>query len=411
MRALRLSQATQTGSFKVDRGLSAEIVTPGELTPEETGLWMAFIQADPRYASPYFHPAFTRVAGEVAPGAAVALIHKGGEIVGFLPHQRRGTRVQPIGAPLNDCHGVIARPGFAPALQELPLLLRAANVAVNGWTGDGAGEGIIGRTTLQADLSGGWAAYDAERRDAWRKYFRDKDRARRSLERDHGALTVTFDGVDPGALSRLIALKRNQYNRSGRHDIFACGWTTDLLKALALAGGPGFGARLAVLQAGGHPIAYEYGMFAGDHYHFWLPAYEAGTARYSPGILLSLETMRMGADEGFRLFDYGFAGESYKKYACNREQTVLEGVVHTPGFSSAIGAALAMVGAGPALAAGAALGRAPFGLSVRRRWAAIDACETTLTGRVRGVAAAVSTVINRAASPRAGVGLLTVLSV
>jgi len=395
----------------VGRGLSVETVKPGELTPEEIGLWAGFIQADARYASPYFHPAFTRVAGEVAPGAAVALIHQGGEIVGFFPHQRRGSRVQPLGAPLNDYHGVIARPGFAPALQDLPGLLGAASLAVNGWTGPGEGEGVLGRQTLQADLSQGWAAYDAERRDAWRKYFRDKDRARRSLERDHGALTVSFDGVDPAALTRLLTLKRDQFNRSGRHDIFACGWTADLLRALPTASEAGFGVRLAVLRAGGRPIAFEYGLYAGDHYHFWLPAYEAGTSRYSPGILLSLETMRLGAAEGFQLFDYGFAGEPYKKYACNREQTVLEGVVHRAGFNTAIEAALAMVGAGPALTAGAALGRAPLGVSVRRRWAAIDACETTVAGRMRGVAAAVSTVMSRVSAPRAGVGLLTLLNV
>ncbi|CAN1489623.1 COG5653 Protein involved in cellulose biosynthesis (CelD) [Caulobacteraceae bacterium] len=393
------------------RGLSVETVKPGELTPEEIGLWMAFIQADAGYASPYFHPAFTRVAGEVTPGAAVALIHQGGDIVGFFPHQRRGSRVQPIGAPLNDYHGVIARPGFAPVLQDLPALLGAASIAVNGWTGPGEGNKLVGRQTLQADLSQGWAAYDAERRDTWRKYFRDKDRARRSLERDHGALTVAFDGTDPASLTRLLTLKREQFNRSGRHDIFACGWTGDLLRALPQATEPGFGVRLAVLRAGGRPIAYEYGLYAGDQYHFWLPAYEAGTSRYSPGILLSLETMRLGAAEGFRLFDYGFEGEAYKKYACNREQTVLDGVVHAPGFANAIEAALAKVGAGPALTVGAALGQAPLSVSVRRRWAAIDACETTVTGRVRGVAAAVSTVVNRASAPRAGIGLLTLLNV
>jgi len=374
------------------RDLTIETVTPAELSPDELALWSDIVAADARYASPYFHPRFTQVAGEVAPGAAVAILHRGGEIAGFFPHQRRGNTIQPIAAPLNDYHGVIARPGMAPALEALPDLFGASALSVNGWVGASQAEGLIAGRTLQADLSQGWVAYDAARREANRKYFKDKDRSRRSLERDLGEVRVTLDGRDPARLDRLITLKREQYRGSGRHDIFACGWTADLLHALLQIDEPGFGGRLAVLEAGGEPIAYEYGLAAGDHYHFWIPAYEAATARYSPGILLSLETMRQGADLGFTSFDYGFEGEAYKKYFCDRSQTVLEGVVRRAGS--------------PALAS---LSQHRLALSVRRRWAAIDACETTLAGRARGVASAATAVIGRTRAPQIAGGLTTLL--
>jgi CelD/BcsL family acetyltransferase involved in cellulose biosynthesis len=374
-----------------------ETVTPAELSPDELDLWAAFVAADPRYASPYFHPRFTQIAGEVAPGAAVSILHRRGRVVGFFPHQRRGGAAQPIGAPLNDYHAVICEPGLDIPLEALPDLIGAASLGVTGWSGPGAeGEGVIARRTLQADLSDGWAAYDAGRRADWHKYFKDKDRARRSLERDHGAVVARIDGRDPDLLERLIALKSDQYRRSRLHDIFACGWTADLLRALlADTSVEGFGARLAVLEAGGEPIAFEYGLHAGAHYHFWLPAYEASVARYSPGILLSLETMRQGAAEGFRVFDYGFEGEPYKKYFCNRSQTVLEGVAHRRGFAGAMAAAFSLAGADAALAAGERFAGAGLGLSVRRRWASIDACETTIGGRARGIAAAAAAAINK----------------
>lgn len=391
------------------RGLSIETVTPAELTPEEIALWTAFVCADPRYASPYFHPRFTLAAGEVAPGAAVTILHQGGEIAGFFPHQRRGGAAQPIGAPMNDYHGVISRPGAAMPLDALPALIGAASLTVNGWVGEGEGEGLIARQTLQADLSAGWAAYDAGQRETWRKFFRDKDRARRSLERDRGEVTVRL-GADLADLDRLIALKSEQYRRSGRHDIFACGWTADLLKVLLTTRDPDFGATLAVLEAGGEPVAFEYGLHAGERYHFWLPAYEAQVARYSPGMLLSLDTMKLSAGRGFKVFDLGFAGEPYKKYFANRDETVFEGAALQPGFADAMSAAMSMVGGGAALEAGQALARARLGLSVRRRWAAIDACETTLAGRMRGVAAAASAAIGRTAAPRAGAGLLMLFS-
>lgn len=392
------------------RDLTIETVTPAELSADELALWTRFVRADARFASPYFHPEFTRVAGEVAPGAAVSILHERGEVVGFFPHQRRGGAAQPIGAPLNDYHGVITAPGLDIPLERAPELIGAASLTVNGWTGPGeTGEGVDVRRTLQADLSGGWAAYDAERRALWPKYFKDKDRARRSLERDLGPSIARIDGRDPARLDRLIALKSDQYRRSLRHDIFACGWTADLLRALLTVEHPDFGARLAVLEAGGEAVAYEYGVYAGGHYHFWLPAYEARAARYSPGIQLSLETMRQGAAAGFRVFDYGFEGEPYKKYFCNRDQTVLEGVSHRAGLAGAVTAAFTIAGAGAALAAGERLAGGGLGLSVRRRWAAIDACETTLAGRARGIAAAAAAALNKSRAPTAASALAAML--
>ena len=180
----------------------------------------------------------------------------------------------------------------------------------------------------------------------------------------------------------------------------------DLLRALLTdTRVEGFGARLAVLEAGGEPVAFEYGLHAGANYHFWLPAYEASVSRYSPGILLSLDTMRLGSAEGFRVFDYGFEAEPYKKYFCNRSQTVLEGVAHRQGYAGAMAAAFSMAGADAALAAGERFVSAGLGLSVRRRWASIDACETTVVGRARGIAAAAAAALNKA-RPQSAVSAL-----
>lgn len=394
------------------RDLTIETVTPGELSPDELDLWAGFVRDDARYASPYFHPRFTQIAGEVAPGAAVAILHQGGDIVGFLPHQRRGGTAQPIGAPLNDYHAAIVRSGFDVALSEASDLLGATSLSVNGWTGPaGDVDEVLIRRTLQADLSDGWDAYDAVQRGAFHKYFRDKDRSRRSLERDLGEIVVTIDGRDMGLLDRLIALKSDQYRRSRRHDIFACGWTADLLKALLTDQTPGFGARLAVLEAGGEPVAFEYGLRSGERYHFWMPAYEARAARYSPGILLSMYTMRQASAQGLKVFDYGFEGEAYKKHFCNRSEQVLEGVVRRAGRAGAMAAAFSMAGADAALDAGTAFARADLALSVRRRWAAIDACETTTMGRARGLASAAGAILNKTrGGPQAVSALVALLT-
>lgn len=357
-------------------GTGVDIVRPQELGTQELTLWRAFVAANPAYASPFFHPQFTQIAGQIAPGAQVAIFHERGEIAGFFPHQRRGRAVQPLGAPMNDYHGVIARPGFDLPLETLPDLLGAGSAAVNGWVGQ-AGQGTA-RDTLQAHLPNGWAAYDAERRALHGKYFKDKDRARRGLEREFGEMRVSLGHRGDWLLDRLVTLKSEQYRRSRLHDIFACGWTADLLSALTQSRDSDFGASMAVLEAGGETLATEFAIHAGGRYHFWLPVYETKAARYSPGILLSLETMRLGVEQGFTTFDYGFEGEGYKKYACNRRESVREAVVQSSGRMGALAGV-----------------EGRLATSIRRRWATIDACETTLVGRAKGLVMAASAALAR----------------
>lgn len=362
------------------RQLSVEIIGTEALTPAERALWLGWTAASQAYESPFFHPDFTAVAGRSAPEARLAVLHRNGTVVGFLPHQRRGGAAQPLGAPLNDYHAVIAGPDLDFSIDEAAELVGARSYTATGWTGTAAeGEGRTRARTLLADVSQGWDAYYAERKAGFSKFFRDKERSYRSLERDLGPIRVETATADLTHFDRLIELKQAQYQRTRRHDIFACGWTVDMLRDLLTHQGADFGARLAVLYAGDRPMAYELGLRGGGHYHFWLPAYEAEASRYSPGMLLSMETMK--ASEGVSLYDFGFEGESYKKHFCGLTRDVWEGVGQA---------------AGPT-ALDALSGLAPSGLaqSVRRRWAIIDACETTTLGRVRALSAAASAMAGR----------------
>ena len=374
-------------------GFKVDILKTGQLGEAEWAAWRAFLAANPALNSPYFRPSFTRVAGAISPDAAVAVFSRGGEIVGFFPHQRRGSAIQPLGAPMNDYHGVIARPGEGPTLSEVAELLGAARLNVTAWVGDTPlGED---RRTVQVELGeGGYDGWYAERRTTFGKFFKDKERARRSMEAELGTLRVERGLHDPKLLDWLINLKRDQYKRTNRHDIFACGWTAELLHALLQTDGEnGFGASMAGLWAGDRLTAIEFSLHAGDQYHFWFPGYEPSLARCSPGILLSMDTMRLAAELGYRTFDFGFEGEHYKKYFCNGEHIVREAMVLKPGLGLAVSQAavkaldLAGEGRGERLRA-----------SVRRRWAAIEACETTPGDRFRGAMQAAGAALAKARS-------------
>lgn len=374
-------------SLKVD---IAAIETLGDA---DWAIWRAMLEANPALASPYFRPEFARVAGRVSPGAAVAVFSRDGETVGFFPHQRRGGAMQPLAAPMNDYHGIIAFPGEAPSLEEAAEVLGAARLNLTAWVGPtGLGED---RRTVQVELDGsGYDGWYAGRRVTFGKFFKDKERARRSMEAELGPLRVEHGLRDAALLDWLIDLKRDQYRRTGRHDIFACGWTADLLHALLKEEGEGFGASLAALWAGDRLTAVEYSLHAGDQYHFWFPGYEPSLARCSPGILLSLDTMRLASADGYRTFDFGFEGEHYKKYFCNGFKVVREAVVLKPG----LGATLSQAAVGALNLAGSGRGE-QLRTSVRRRWAAIEACEITPTARMQGAMLAASAALAKARQP------------
>ena len=373
--------------------LKVDIVGIDTLGEAEWSEWRAMLAANAALVSPYFQPAFARVAGAVSPGAAVAVFSRGGRTVGYFPHQRRGRSVQPLAAPMNDYHGLIAFADTTPSLEEAAATLDAARLNLTAWVGPTAlGED---RRTVQVDLGdGGYDGWYAERRATFGKFFKDKERARRSMEAELGPVRVERGLRDPAMLDWLIDLKRDQYRRTGRHDIFACGWTRALLHALLQDRDDGFGASLAALWAGGRLTAVEYSLHAGDQYHFWFPGYDPALARCSPGILLSLDTMRLAGEAGYRTFDFGFEGESYKKYFCNGFRLVREAVVLKPGF----GAAVSHAAVGALNLAGQGRGE-QLRTSVRRRWAAIEACETTPGARMKGAMQAAGAALAKVRTP------------
>lgn len=370
--------------------LKVEIAALETLGDADWAIWRAMLEASPALASPYFRPEFAQAAGRACPGAAVAVFSRGGETVGFFPHQRRGGAMQPLAAPMNDYHGIIAFPGETPSLEAAAEVLGAARLNLTAWVGP-TGLGAERRTVQVVLDDSGYDGWYAGRRASFGKFFKDKERARRSMEAELGPLRVEHGLRDAGLLDWLIALKRDQYRRTGRHDIFACGWTADLLHALLKEEGGGFGASLAALWAGDRLAAVEYALHAGDQYHFWFPGYEPSLARCSPGILLSLDTMRLASAHGYRTFDFGFEGEHYKKYFCNGFRVVREAVVLKPG----LGATMSQAAVGALNLAGSGRGE-QLRTSVRRRWAAIEACETTPVARMKGAMQAAGAALARA---------------
>lgn len=346
-----------------------ETIRPEELGASERAQWAAFRAADPALASPYFDLRYTLAAAEVCPNAFVAIIHKGGDVVGFLPFQRRGGLVQPLGAPLTDYHGLITRPGVAVDLGEVIRSLGAARFQFSGLavTEGSAAIGTV-RRAMVADVSNGFDAYLAGRKAAGHGGFlKDKRRRRAALIRDHAPIDFAFGRDDPGALGVILRLKREQMLRAGQHDIFACGWTERLLRRLLEHTDDDFGARIATLRTGSDIAAAEIGLRSGSAYHLWFPVYDHAYAKYSPGSLMTLDTIEAAAKLGMRSVDFGAGGEDYKTAFADPGAVVLEGAVLTSPWRAAIYAIPAMRESRARL---------------ERRIDRIAACEPTLPGQI-----------------------------
>ncbi|MBA4805778.1 MAG: GNAT family N-acetyltransferase [Brevundimonas sp.] len=357
-----------------------EIIRPDALRPEDRDAWQAIRAAEPRLDHPYLDPRFAAAAAGV-PGAGLAVFRRGGRAVGFFPFQRRGRLIQPLGAPLSDYHGVIAGAGegLTPAVVAARL---GGTLRVGGWiVSDLAAAGFTPRTRMATDVTGGREALAARLEARSHRFFKNMRRLGRGFERDHGAPVFAWDDRDPAVLDWIVAHKRAQYRRTRRHDVFACGWTVDLLRRLHAAHPEGFGLRVTSLRkADGTLVAAEAALDDRRTLHLWFPTYDPAFSQYGPGTLLTRRELEQAAAEGYRLVDFGAGEEGYKSALAEPAGTVFEGVADGP-RPHAVSVAARALAHGPA-----PLRR--FGQSLGRRFDIINACETRAADWWAGAAGA-----------------------
>jgi CelD/BcsL family acetyltransferase involved in cellulose biosynthesis len=368
---------------------SVDILRVEELGPAEQAAWQSFRAASRDLDSPYFDVRYALAAGAAAPHARVAVVHRGGSPVGFFPFQRRLGAVQPLGAPMTDYHGLIAAPGVRIDLAALLYDLDARAFRFSGLKVGPvpAGEGMAAHPVMAADLSGGFDAWLEASQERHPRFFKGKRRALRAIERDLGPLRLEWSRQNRGVLDYVVALKRAQYRRTRRHDVFACGWTEALLHRLDAARADDFGLTFASLYAGDTLVGAEVGLMSGPVLHLWLPVYELEHARYGPGMLMTMESLRAAAQAGITRADFGRADADYKTYFAEPAGIVAEGCVRPHGR---LAYAQELIGAAsPQLAA--------FGQKMRRRIDVIAACETTAVGWCAGAAVAAGVFVGVAA--------------
>jgi len=292
------------------------VIPANDLTSSHVAAWSRFQQADPELESPFFRPEFTRLVAETRGDVEVAILEEDGEPAGFFPFQRRmwgnGT---PVGGPLNDFQGVVARPGLTWHADEL---IRACRLSA--WDFDHL---LASQQPFQSyhvgtgsspflDVSAGFESYQAESCRNGSRTIRELPRKIRKVEREVGPVRFELHSPDPNVLTTLFSWKREQYRRTSVTDVFAYPWTVQLLDRVVRVQEESFGGMLSALYFGDRLAAVELLMRSNGVLHGWFPAYDPFFGQYSPGMILVFELARAMPSRGLRRYHMG-KGEARHK--------------------------------------------------------------------------------------------------
>jgi CelD/BcsL family acetyltransferase involved in cellulose biosynthesis len=371
--------------------MRVDLIHPKELDSAAIAAWIALRARLPGYRSPYFHPRFAQVVGQVRDDARVLVVEEGGRPVCFWPlHKRPDGFARPIGQPLADENGPVLDP---EAMIDLGAVLRLAGIGAAAFTGlpcppsQLAGFVTEVGESARIDLSGGGAATLTALREAHATHFKTMRRKERKALELYGAITYDAACADRETLATLLCWKQAQFRRTGLYDVFAPNWTGALICALAKEQDPAFRGVLTTVHLGDKLAAAEFSLQSGDHLHSWITAYDAAFATVSPGHLLQMRMIESADEAGIRMIDIGVGAGHYKRFYATTAEPLAQGVVAARGFAGRLhqlrSSLWRAAEANPVGGLAAAFGR------LRRRSEMIAAADQSFAGRMSGLLRAV----------------------
>lgn len=374
--------------------MDVETLHPSLLSAEDVALWRSLAARRAGFGNPLLGPDFTQAVGKVREDARVAVIRRNGVTLGFLPfHRRPGGLARPIGSPLSDYHGLVARPD---AGLDLAQVLRAADVSVFRYTGLIDPQGVFpaspetDRTAYVIDLEGTTAeAYLEAVRAASPKKIKNYRRLDNKLDREVGPVRLVAGDVSREAFNQLIDWKREQLLRTGMHDFLRADWTRELMAHLFSVRDSDFRGLMINLYAGDTLVGGHFGVRQGATYHPWLASTNPEHAAWSPGQIFFLRAIAAMPALGLTRYDLGPGHDHYKRSYALQSITIGEGAATASSLGGRVASSMETV-----WSLAGAHGAGPVG-QLRRRMDAIASSELTMSGRVRDFVEAVASKAQR----------------
>ena len=312
------------------------LLRPDQMTED---LWTAYgALRDSRaiYDDPFFDPLYARIVGDLRGDTRIAMAETGGEPVGFWAmHRRPGAWARPIGGPFSDWHGPILSAGTDLTPRGFLRGVGLLGMSAFGWLPqDPASEtrlNIAGANMTR--IGDDWEAYLAEQTRRWPRHYKKMRRLARNVERDFSEAEFRYDDTGDETFERLIALKRDQFARTGRHDVLSPDWVQALLDRLRVTEGARFRLRLVSLHFDGRHAASELVLQSDTVMHGWITAFEPDFAQYSPGNMVVQMMLEQMSLSGPKVYDAGPGLDHYKRHYANFQMPVGSGVVRAREFA------------------------------------------------------------------------------
>ncbi|HEY3888165.1 MAG TPA: GNAT family N-acetyltransferase [Caulobacteraceae bacterium] len=326
-----------------ERALPIDVVRPNALSDADIEAWRAIQAADPALDSPFLSPAWAQAVERAQAGRRgaiqVAVLREGAKAVGFLPARVIGAVAMPVGAPMCDYQGLVARPDVRVEPRRLVEALGVQRLDFSHMLADqpafaGHARGAV--TSYVIDVTGGYGSYEAQRRDAGSGVLKDIDKRRRKVEREVGPVRFQALATCGAAFDTLLDWKRRQYLATGQTVIFDAPWTVDLLRELHAMDGGDFGGALFSLHIGDQLAAIQFHLRGARTLHAWIIAHDEQFERYSPGLILFQEILRWMDDTPFAALDLGAGDYRFKQQLSNQHRPVAHGFVGRPGAASLV---------------------------------------------------------------------------
>jgi CelD/BcsL family acetyltransferase involved in cellulose biosynthesis len=314
-----------------------DVTNPDRIGPGLRQAWIELAR-DCRLTTPLLHPDFAVLLGRIRKDVRIVCAYEGDRLVAVLPlHHRPGGFARPLGAPFADVQGVIAAPDFA---MPLDTLFDKAGIRALHFDAAADPQGLLSRLDLAEDLHMMRVEGDLEtvleaQRSLHAKRFKNHRRLARQLERECGAVELVAPDRDEAALAALLGWKRAQYQRTGRHDVLAPRWTSDMMTTLFREGGGEVEGLMVTLRVEGRVAAGLYGIRAGRDYNPWIAAFDPEFAPWSPGQLILHALMEKMPDLGLTRVDLAGGHDHYKKYYANAHEVMRTGLVTAGGLARA----------------------------------------------------------------------------
>ena len=289
------------------------------LSSEHIARWLDLHDAGGGSSSPFLHPTYARIAGEVRGDVEVGIITSGDDVIGFVPFQRSLLDVGgPVGSRLCDMAGAIAEPLAQWDPQALARAaglktLRLPNVPMSA-----SAFAPFQKARNEApmlDLTNGFDAYRRASLESGSSFMKQLERKARKLAREVGPWRFVWHTEDDEVFHQLLAWKDAQRRATRTPNMLRLPWAQALVRLLRRERGERFGGVLSALYVGDTLAAAHFGLRTSNVMHYWIPAYNADLGAYSPGLLALMELARASAQRGIGRIDLGSGEERYKRRA------------------------------------------------------------------------------------------------